>query len=290
MSEPRLEKIEPVEESSFFMIHQKEPNVSNFDFWHFHPEYEIVYLPDGKGRRFIEGKVSHFDNGDLVLLGPNIPHNTFYFGFESKDYEEYVIQFKGDKILELAKNYREFGRITNLLMEARTGLCIAKSTKHNIGSLIRGMTALKPFERLLELFKVLGAIENSKHKRNLNVGEFVSIPPVDSERIRQVFRIIQNDYQDTLYTKKVADQLSMTESSFCRFFLKSTGKTFKSALNDFRVQRAASLLVNSNLKVNVIAVQCGFNSVPLFYRFFRNFSGTTPADYRNRNSKKIRVS
>src|ERR1700758_4456322 len=107
------EIISPAKDASFYMAHFKAPALCHGDYWHFHPEFEIVYVPHGRGKRFIGHKASRYAGGDLVLLGPNILHNTFNFGFESpaESYEEYVIQFGRERIGAVTEQFPEFAAI-----------------------------------------------------------------------------------------------------------------------------------------------------------------------------------
>ena len=53
----------------------KELELPHFDNeYHYHPEYELKYVIQSKGKRFVGDNVENFQEGDLVLLGPNIPH------------------------------------------------------------------------------------------------------------------------------------------------------------------------------------------------------------------------
>ena len=280
MKKANLEKIEPMGGSSFFMSHNKAPFLCHQDFWHFHPEFEIVFVPHGQGRRFVGRKISRFDEGDLVLLGPNIPHNAFNFGFESTEYEEYVIQFKGDHIERMAEGFPEFCRIDGLLSRAKTGIAIRGEGKQRIGELIKTMFTLNPFQRLMQLFLVLREMSLVPEVEDLEAGEFLSINTTHISRIKQVYQIIQKEYQHELSTRQVAGELAMTESSFCRWFKNATGKNFKQALTEVRVQKACALLMHSDLSVASIASQCGFNNISLFNRFFKEITGITPNKYR----------
>jgi AraC-like DNA-binding protein len=280
MKKANLEKIEPMGGSSFFMSYNKAPFLCHQDFWHFHPEFEIVFVPHGQGRRFVGQKISRFDEGDLVLLGPNIPHNAFNFGFESTEYEEYVIQFKGDHIERMAEGFPEFCRIDGLLSRAKTGIAIRGEGKQRIGELIKTMFTLNPFQRLMQLFLVLREMSLVSEVEDLEAGEFLSINTTHISRIKQVYQIIQKEYQHELSTRQVAGELAMTESSFCRWFKNATGKNFKQALTEVRVQKACALLMHSDLSVAGIASQCGFNNISLFNRFFKEMTGNTPNKYR----------
>lgn len=280
MKKANLEKIEPMGGSSFFMSYNKAPFLCHQDFWHFHPEFEIVFVPHGQGRRFVGQKISRFDEGDLVLLGPNIPHNAFNFGFESTEYEEYVIQFKGDHIERMAEGFPEFCRIDGLLSRAKTGVAIKGEAKHCIGALIKTMFTLNPFQRLMQLFLVLREMSLVSEIEDLEAGEFLSINTTHISRIKQVYQIIQKEYQHELSTRQVAGELAMTESSFCRWFKNATGKNFKQVLTEVRVQKACALLMHSDLSVASIASQCGFNNISLFNRFFKEMTDITPNKYR----------
>src|SRR5258708_33734979 len=152
MKKANFEKIEPIEGSSFFMAYNKEPFLCHADFWHFHPEFEIVYVPHGSGRRHVGHKISRFEDGDLILLGPNIPHNAFNFGFEQAGYEEYVIQFKIDQIEKMADIFPEFSRVARLLGKARAGICFNGYYKNRIGGRIKEKESLSLFQRLHPLF------------------------------------------------------------------------------------------------------------------------------------------
>ena len=285
MKKANLEKIEPIEGSSFFMAYNKEPLLCHEDFWHFHPEFEIVYVPHGSGRRFVGNKVSRFEDGDLVLLGPNIPHNAFNFGFESTGYEEYVIQFRIDQIEKMGEIFPEFARVVRLLVKARSGISFNGENKHRIGEMIKGMYALCGFQRLIQLFVVLREMSLLSGFEDLETKKFLSVNTAYVKRIEQVYQIIQKGYQNDLSTREIALELSMTESSFCRFFKNATGKTFKEALTEVRIEKASALLLHSGLSVASIASQCGFNNVSLFNRFFKELTEMTPKDYR----RSIRV-
>lgn len=287
MKKANFEKIQPVDGSSFFMAYNKAPLLCHQDFWHFHPEFEIVYVPHGKGKRFVGHKISPFDKGDLVLMGPNIPHNAFNFGFESTGYEEYVIQFKGDRIEEIADGFPEFGKIADLLRKAKTGISFQGEAKHRIGKLIIEMYDLHSFHRLMQLFLVLREMSLVPDREDLEAGKFLAINTAHTKRIEQVYQIIQKEYQENLSTRRIARELAMTESSFCRFFRSATGKSFKQALTEVRIQKACALLIHSDLSVGSIASLSGFNNISLFNRFFKEMIRMTPNSYRRSQAVQL---
>ncbi|HEY4207945.1 MAG TPA: AraC family transcriptional regulator, partial [Puia sp.] len=289
MKRANFEKIEPAEGSSFHMAYNKAPFLCHQDFWHFHPEFEIVYVPHGNGKRFVGDKISGFADGDLVLLGPDIPHNAFNFGFESEGYEEYVIQFRREHINMMTDRFPEFSRIARLLNAAETGIAITGEAKHRIGQLIREMRQLNCFQRLMQLFLILREMSLFAQVEDLEAKKFLSVDTMQARRIGMVYQIIQKDYQQELSTRQVAGALAMTESSFCRWFKHVTGKSFKQALTEVRIQKACALLIHSDHPVGSVASMSGFNNVSLFNRMFKSIARVTPNKYRRSMGVKMTI-
>ena len=262
------------------MSYNKAPLLCHEDFWHFHPEFEIVYVPHGMGRRYVGDKVSRYTDGDLVLLGPNIPHNAFNFGFESQGYEEYVIQFRSSYLQQMSDTFPEFSRIARLLTRAQTGLAVRDTDRHRIGKVIKSMYGGNSFQRLMHLFQLLREMSLLTDFENLEAKKFLSINSAYIKRVEQVYGIIQREYQHDLSTRQVAGELAMTDSSFCRWFKTTTGKSFKQALTEVRIRKACTLLMHSDYSVAGVASQCGFNNLSLFNRFFKAAVGDTPNKYR----------
>ncbi len=289
MKRASFEKVVPSKDSSFKMFHFKTPYRIHNGRWHFHPEFEIVYLPSGKGKRFVGDSVSEYTHGDLVLLGPNIPHNCFNVGFESDYFEEYVIQFKGEDIQNACRYFKELGSVDTVLAQSGTGLCITTEEKHDIGKSIKKMMGLSPAERLLQLIRILQQFANIPYK-SLEAKQYVKLSAIGISRVKEVYQIIQEQYHIAITTREVANEIGMTESSFCRFFVKSTGKTFKQALTEIRIQNACNLLANSDATISAIAYDCGFNSVSLFNRLFKRMMHDTPSMYREKYVNRLRLS
>jgi AraC-like DNA-binding protein len=284
-----LEKVIPQNGLSFVFAHNIAAGLCESSFWHCHAEYELVYLPHGKGRRYVGNQPTRFEDGDLILLGPNIPHNSFDFGYESDDYEEYVIQFDGRHLASLFPHFQEFRGIAQLLDDARTGLAIEGQQKHLIGRKIMEMSGTPPLTMLLRLFEVLDLAANRTHQKKLGANALLLISVVNTERIQLVFHHIAARYDAEISTREVARLLSMTEASFCRFFSQNTGKTFKTAVTEYRIHKACSLLINSSLPIGVIAGKCGYNSLSLFNRFFQRIMATSPNEYRRQFQNRIQL-
>ncbi len=86
------------------------PRLKNYFFWHYHPEYELVYVEASTGIRHVGQNISGFMGSDLVLIGPNIPHLNFDYGIKTA-YRQVVVQLKENFLGDAFKNTPEMAGI-----------------------------------------------------------------------------------------------------------------------------------------------------------------------------------
>ena len=278
---PSLEKIEKGYESSFSIRRFEHKDFDKIASWHFHPEFEIVYLPRGcRGKRHIGDHISYFDDGDLIFLGPDLPH----FGFSQRkdeDHIEIVVQMKEDF---LGKNFLEkpeMEEIKQLLEKARLGLSFYGNTKEVIGLRLQKMMDLNPFDRLMELLGILQFMATSEEYQLLNASGFAfEVNPQDHNRIELIYQFVENHFTEPITLEQVADVASMTVPGFCRFFKKLTGLTFTKFVNEFRVAYARRLLKEQHKTIAEICFECGFNNFSHFNKTFKEIVGKSPSAYR----------
>ena len=77
------------------------------------------------------------------------------------------------------------------------------------------------------------------------------------------------------------------EDYFNRIIKKNTGLTFQQLRMHFRLEYAKKLVTNSNLSIDEIAKQCGYQNLGYFYRVFREKYGKTPSKFRSPNNQSI---
>jgi hypothetical protein len=77
-----LEDVKCDEGSSISVL--ENPNLSDFYFWHFHPEIELVFIAEVDGIRQVGNHISKFQNGELALIGSNIPQLNFDIGIRAR--------------------------------------------------------------------------------------------------------------------------------------------------------------------------------------------------------------
>ncbi|AEE16045.1 AraC family transcriptional regulator [Treponema brennaborense] len=101
--------------------------------------------------------------------------------------------------------------------------------------------------------------------------------------VKRILTYIEERYDEKITTADIARIAGMNEQYVCRFFKKATGRTITSYVNLIRIEKAASLLSETDGKIIDIAVSCGYNNVGYFIRTFTRFKGTSPRQYRKKS-------
>src|SRR5262245_45670040 len=70
---PLFEKVTVPAGASWALLDRRLPDGIPFQ-WHYHPEFELTLTLNSRGQRYIGDSVADYDDGDLVLLGPSLPH------------------------------------------------------------------------------------------------------------------------------------------------------------------------------------------------------------------------
>lgn len=275
----QFEKIEPGAGSSFRIIHYTEPN-SCWVFWHYHPEYEIVFIPGGSGRQHIGQHRSQYTNGQLVFIGPNIPHLNFSHGAE-QGFEEVVVQLRDDFMGPGFLQKPELAAVKRLFDRAKQGLSFGWATKQRVGERLRQLANQPPFERLLTLLQVCQLLASAEDAESLHAdGTHFDLNPREQERINRIYQFVETHYSQPVDIHKIADLTSLTVPAFCRYFKRMTHLTFTDFVNEYRVSQARQLL-HSSRTVADIGFAVGFTNLSHFNKTFKRVTGQTPSGYRN---------
>ncbi|MBZ9651869.1 AraC family transcriptional regulator [Psychroflexus montanilacus] len=281
-AKPILEKLEPNFGNSFSYKRFNADNQNKSDtFWHYHPELELVYVNEGSGKRLVGSHASYYRNGNLILIGSNLPHCGFTDTLE-KNQRETVVQmlpsFLGDSFFEIP----ELKNIKKLLQRAQYGIVFHGDAKREIGSKLEALSSVTPVNRLIGLLKILSMLEQTKNYTLLNAdGYILEAKLEDNQRINMIFNFVQNEFQRSITLDEISEKVNMTKPAFCRYFKKITGKTFVDFVNTYRLTHAAKMLHEKQVSILDVCFDSGFNNFSHFNKKFKAFTGRTPTQYRN---------
>jgi AraC-like DNA-binding protein len=278
---PTLEKITPNFGSSLFVKKHVEFLKTNTPFWHFHPEIELVYVNNGKGKRHIGNHISYFNNSQLVLIGSNLPHIGFLDRLTTNG-SETLIQFTPDFLGKDFFKIPEMMAIDALFERAKKGIRFNIEIKQRIGAKIEQLVELEGSSKITSFIEILNDLATTDDYTLLNANGFAfEATRQDSNKIEIIYKHINNNFKEHISLDEVAGIVSMTEPAFCRYFKKSTGKTFTKLVNEYRVVHATKLLAESTMSITAISFECGFNNFSHFNKLFKEFTGKTASIYRS---------
>lgn len=251
--------------------------------WHYHAQHELLYISQSNGIRFVGDSVSQFFPGDLVLVGPYLPHlwrnDVSYYKEEEIKVKTIILKFREDFIGEGTFKNPEFQAINELLQESRFGVSFGLEISKKLHNDLMGIIALSPAEQSIKLLDLLNQLSLAEDKKVLSSTDMRQYSTKNSERLDRVIKYISDNYTDYIALNDVAGIACMTTNSFCRFFKKRTNKSFTQFLNEVRIRNATRLLVQESLPVSEVGYMVGYKSVTNFNRQFKQITGKTPKGY-----------
>ena len=281
-----FEKVPTKFGNSFSLRRYADPLRDKTPFWHYHPELEIVYVNGGSGKRHIGNHLSYFKDGDLVLIGSNLPHTGFTNRLTGNK-SEVVVQMHDNFLGDAFMDKPEMAAISHLFERSKLGLSFYGKTKEEVGQRLDKLHELNGFDRLLEFLSILNTLAISEEYEILNADGFAfELQAQDNDRMSSVYQYIRNKFQQPISLDEIASEANMTVPAFCRYFKKQTSKTFTKFVNEYRVVHACKLLSEDKRSIADISFESGFKNISNFNKAFKEITGKSPSAFR-KDIKKI---
>jgi AraC-like DNA-binding protein len=264
--------------SSFRLLHQKLPAEKYSWQFHYHPEYELVCILAGNGTRQVGNHVSNYENGDLILMAPNLPHSGF--GLNATGIvEQVVIQYKEELLGSSLLMRPELQQIRALFEKAKFGISFTGATKEKVSKRLMRLLKMGPFDRLIELVSILQILAKSDEYILLN--SKATLPASTKKihaRLQNIFNYAEQNFQEEINIRKVAGIAHLTVPAFCNYFKKIMNMTFTDFINQYRIEQACVLL-QQDKSIGDVCFDCGFNNVPYFNKVFKKITKKTPSEF-----------
>jgi AraC-like DNA-binding protein len=255
------------------------PSLRHSFFWHYHPEFELVYVEATTGIRHVGQHISSFMESDLVLIGSNIPHLNFDYGLKTK-YRQIVVQLKENFLGDAFSKAPEFKSIEQLFDRAALGLSFSGKTKAVVADKLRKMQELDHFQQLLSLLEIFEMLATSNEVTALNEQDTsVKLFLNDKIRMGSVYKYIHANYNETPDVNEVAASVHLSTAAFCRYFKKQTNITFTDFVNQYRITQAKTLLLQDKT-VSEVCYEVGFDSLSYFNKLFKKLTGENPSAFK----------
>jgi AraC-like DNA-binding protein len=275
--------LEPVA-SSFIVKELVEPH---FDpNWHFHPHYQLFLVEEGTGTRFIGDSIKPFAEGDLVFLGPNLPHlwrsdQAFFKRDSGLTTRGIVVYFSEDFLGDHFFDKPEMSLMQQLLEHARRGLEWTGPTRDLVHQTLQKLTVQAVgFTRVMTLLSLLDDLSHAADYRFItSLGYTNTVKPSETDRMQQVHNYVLGHFHDDISLDSVADLAGMTPPAFCRYFKARANKTFSEFVSEIRIGHSCKLLMEGKLSVTQVSYESGYRTLSNFNRQFKGITGQTPSEY-----------
>jgi len=253
--------------------------------WHYHPEIELLFIKKSSGTWLIGDHIGHFQSGDVVMIGANLPHSfrheQNYISKNKKTGESICVKFLPEIFGSAFLNLPETNQIKELLTKCNCGIKLTGKIKEQAAVMIEKMLCDLPGKKMVGLISLLEEIAQHKKPVLLSSKGFMQSPDeIDRNRIRNVFDYTFSHYYEKITIDNVASLLNMTRQSFCRYFKSKTKKTYIQFLMEVRIGSACRLLVEDEKNVSEISYECGYNNISHFNHQFKFITGKKPLEYK----------
>jgi len=252
--------------------------------WHFHAEYELVYIWEGKGQKIVGDNISELKKGNLLFLGSNLPHSFSCNQSYARKQEagSLVVHLNNHFLSEGFFSCPELDDISQLFERSNSGIEFGADISRKTAKRIQSLFSMDSFQCFLEILSILNNLaQTSECKLLASPGYTPTVGKKDYQRVNKVYKYVHEHFRDDISLEDVTAITNMTKAAFCRYFKKVTGKTFFTYLNEYRVGHACKLLMQTNLNAAEICYKSGFSSISNFNKQFNNITATSPIKYRN---------
>lgn len=251
-----------------------------YPYMHRHEEYQLIWIKEGVGQLLVDDNVHHFNIGDIFLLGSNQAH-VFKSKQVGKTVQSVSVFFNVKGALASMLNLPELSVLLDFISKNCRGFKVPSPYLSQIRRRIDLLRKSDCMDQLVNFFYLLKSL-------NAVSSELIPLSGVSSNecevnatwKINNLRQYIETNFKENISLCEVAEKANLTPQAFCRYFKKSTGKTFVSYLNEVRVREACRLLGKEQYDcISIVAYNCGFNSITNFNRVFRSLTGVSPKEY-----------
>lgn len=251
--------------------------------WHSHAEYELHLILETRGKAFVGDYIGNFRPGDVVLVGPNLPHNwvTDEDFTEPVELRDMVIQFRDEKMRDLMRAFPEFQELNEILEKSTCGLQFDGFDPELLRHYMERVRDETGADRILAFMEVMTKLSHHKDRTILSVVQINQTTLNHKQmKIGEVVDYVAKHYADNLSVGLAAKLAGMSEASFSRNFQAVTGNRFTEFVNRVRVGQACVMLFETDEQISSICYDVGFQNLANFNRHFHKMKNMTPSEYR----------
>ncbi len=250
--------------------------------FHWHSEYELIYVHNGVLNLTADENVYRLERGDVAFLSDGVLHGGMPEG-ERCVYD--CIVFSAELITknllrgETADIFRHSKEINQHIVFSHYPT-VCETAKRLCESLTSGecegaeLISLGIFTEFFGEVIKNNALYSGGHASDRNI-----------KRLKTLLSYIDEHYGEKITLGELSEVAGVSSKYLCRNFYSLTGKTPMAYIAQYRAERAAEMLKERKMPLSEIAVACGFGDQSYFVKQFKKFTGKTPKEYRAENAQ-----
>jgi AraC-like DNA-binding protein len=252
--------------------------------WHFHPEFELHQVVATRGRYFVGDFIGEFDPGNLVLTGPNLPHNWISDvpPGQKVPLRCRIIQFGEEFIAGAMKTFPELENLAPLIESSRRGVLFSRSTSRAVWPLMEEIMQAQGVRRIELFMMIVGQLSRERNMRLLASENYLPDPSgYMSAGINKALAYIRENLTQPFNESDLAAIAGQSTGAFSRAFRKHTGMSLLQYVRRLRVNLACQILMSDEqAAISEICFEVGFNNLSNFNRQFLAEKGMPPSQFR----------
>jgi AraC-like DNA-binding protein len=262
--------------------------------WHFHPEYELHLVVNTSGRYFVGDFIGEFHPGNLVLTGPNLPHNWVSDLPKgcSIPLRGRIIQFSEHFIDDTMNLLPELAALEPVLQASRRGVLFQAETSRKVWPLMSRIMQAQGVRRLELFMGIADALSDAQSVRMLASPSYLADPSgYMSAGMNKAIAYIRENLTQPFDEADLAKIAGQSTSSFSRSFRRHTGMSLVQYVKRLRINLACQILMSvEQASIADICYEVGFNNLSNFNRQFLAEKGMPPSRFRRLLADNVNAS
>ncbi|MDP4278456.1 MAG: AraC family transcriptional regulator [Bacteroidota bacterium] len=281
---PFYQKLAPPSQQSIIFLNEEIPHF--IVPWHFHPEIEILFVVKSCGTCYIGDGINHFTEGEISIIGENIPHwwksdPVYLEDTDTIHTKSLIIQFRRDVFDSNFIELPEMALINQLFDRSLRGIQFLDQAREQLGKQMKKIFRSSGMKRIIEFMVLLDMMaESTEYRYHSSVGYSHMPNSYDFYRFNKIQEYIIRNLTESINLNDVASFVNMSPTAFCRYFKKHTKKTFIQFVTEFKIGHACKLLAEEQMSVTRACYESGFNNLSHFNDQFKKFVHLTPTEYK----------
>ena len=284
MKKPLLEKVQHSDSYSFSIEKLSLPFFISR--WHYHTDLELILFTDAFGTGFIGNGITSFSPGTLAMIGTYTPHVWLCYEEYYKDNPALVAEAVVIKFREnfLGPNFLQIpgvSRIRELFTRSKKGILFMGAKLDPCKKEIISLDQYDDLDKILKLLDILNQLSKTNDYRYISsIANPCKQHDKEYHRLDKVIKHVTSNFRRKITLEEVSELINLTPASFCRYFKARTLKSFTRFVNEVRIENACRLLIENKMSATQVCFESGFNQLSNFYRYFQEYKGMSPIDFR----------